>query len=100
MNEPAHLPRQNRDADEVPLEITYEEIRTAYQNGDATPLSEIITDIARYRDHWWIAHTSTWLLITDQPTITKLNRHSEWANPILLRPVADNNSHGREDRAR
>jgi hypothetical protein len=71
------------------LEIGYAEIRAALDSGTATPLSDAITDITRYRDHWWIAHTHTWLRITDPPTITKLNRHAEWANPRLLRPAAE-----------
>jgi hypothetical protein len=90
MTDPAHHPLEGHYADDVPLEICYEEIRAAYERGDARPLSDVITDIARYRGQWWIAHTHIWLLITDQPTVTKLDRHSEWANPILLRPAGDN----------
>lgn len=89
MTEQAHRPLAGHDAHDIRLEISYEEIRAAYERGDASPLSEVITDIAQYRGHWWIAHTHTWLLITDQPTITKLDRHSEWANPTLLRPAGD-----------
>ncbi|HLL66740.1 MAG TPA: hypothetical protein VK453_13530 [Micromonosporaceae bacterium] len=89
MAKPARVPTADRNVDRVPLEISYAEIRAAYDSGDATPLSNVITDIARYRNHWWIAHTHTWLLITDEPTITKLDRHSQWSNPTLLRPVGD-----------
>ena len=89
MTKPAQPQAADCSPDDIPLEISYAEIRAAYDNGDATPLSDVITDIARYRKHWWIAHTHTWLLITDEPTIAKLNRHSDWSNPTLLRPVSD-----------
>ena len=67
-----------------PLEVTYEEICAASERGDVVPLSDVITDIVRYRDHWWIAHTRSWLRVTDQTTSGKLDRHSNWANPRLL----------------
>jgi hypothetical protein len=79
-NQPHH-----EAADTLPLEISHEEICAAHQSGAATPLSTIITDIVRYRDTWWIAHTSAWIRITDEMTNTRLDRHSEWANPQLLR---------------
>lgn len=83
MAEPARPLSENWDAG-CPLEVTYEEIRAASERGDVVPLSDVITDIVRYRDHWWIAHTHTWLLITDQATNAKLDRHADWANPKLL----------------
>lgn len=66
-------------------EIGYAEMCAASKSGAATPLSTVITDIVRYRGHWWIAHTSSWLRITDEQTSQRLDRHAEWANPRLLR---------------
>ena len=83
MAEPAHPLTDDWDAG-CPLEVTYEEIRAGSERGDVVPLSDVITDIVRYRGHWWIANTHTWLLITDRTTTAKLDRHAEWANPKLL----------------
>jgi hypothetical protein len=90
MIEPADTSHPPRSDDTVPLEIGYDEIIAAYQTGAAAPLSRFITDIVRYRDHWWIAHTTTWLLITDAPTIGRLDRHTEWADAKLLRDPTPN----------
>jgi hypothetical protein len=85
MTEPASTPSTQWTTTGVPLEITHHEVRAAHETGEARPLSNVITDIVTYRGHWWIAHTHSWLLITDEPTIARLNRHVEWANPKLLR---------------
>jgi hypothetical protein len=85
MTEPNRSRRPHEVADVVPLEITHDEISAAREAGDVTPLSNLITDIVRYRNHWWIVHTSTWLRVTDESTSARLDRHAEWANPRLLR---------------
>lgn len=74
-----------RDEAVAPLEITHAEMLEARQTGDATSLSVLITDIVRYRRHWWVAYTSGWLRITDESTCMRLDRHPDWANPRLLR---------------
>jgi hypothetical protein len=73
--------------DELPLELDSDCIIAALRSGKARPLSEIIIDIVTYRDAWWIAHGETWIQITDEATVVKLERHSDWANPRLLRDV-------------
>lgn len=69
----------------LPLELDGADLVAARESGDAQSLSVHITDIAKYRGAWWIAHGDVWLRITDEATIVKLERHNEWASPRLLR---------------
>jgi hypothetical protein len=89
MDEEAEMTEQSerasqRETDPLPLELSHERMHAATQADEVTPLSANITNIVRYRGCWWIIDTYTCLRVTDESTITMLNRHTQWANAKLL----------------
>jgi hypothetical protein len=66
--------------------VSHEQMRDAQRAGHAVPLSKLITDIVRYRDHWWIGSAAGWILVDDPLLIQKLDDHRAWTEQQLLAP--------------
>jgi hypothetical protein len=58
------------------LVIGVDEMRRLLADGQARPLSRIVTSFVRYDRRWWLDASGEWLAITDPDYVAKLNR---WA---------------------
>lgn len=63
--------------------ISHEEMLRHQRQGEAEPLSRIITDFVTYGGQWWIADEDGWHVIDDKHLIAKLNNHATWADGTL-----------------
>ena len=71
----------------IPNTLTNQAMQEATLAGSARPLSKIITDFARYQEHWWLACNGYWLRITDTQLIATLDDHETRFHRHLFPPV-------------
>lgn len=46
----------------------------AYEAGEAVPLGQAISWLARYRDAWWVVYERGWLRVTEKSTEADLDQ--------------------------
>ena len=47
------------------LTVSHSDMNAAFARGEAAPLADSISWLARYRDSWWVVYEDGWLRITN-----------------------------------
>jgi hypothetical protein len=47
------------------LVVSHSDMNAAYDRGEAVPLADSISWLARYQDSWWVVYEGGWLRIID-----------------------------------
>jgi hypothetical protein len=71
---PALLRRHQGQAVGTENLLTETAMRHALTAGDATPLSEAVSDIARYGGSWWVSTEHGWVRVTDPGHAGRLDK--------------------------
>lgn len=65
--------------------LSDEQMRAALGNGEAAPLSRLITDHVHYQGDWWCAFPGGWFRINDSELVTYLdNRRARTVDGLEL----------------
>jgi hypothetical protein len=59
--------------DGISVRITHAQMNAAYDAGEAVPLAQSVSWLARYQDAWWVVYESGWLRITDELTAADID---------------------------